>query len=69
MKRYINHIIILLIAFLTGSPVFTSCEDIDEITELNLDRVLSPVNLATRISNKVNAIVSWDLSNGADHSG
>lgn len=66
MKRYINHIIILLIAFLTGGPVLTSCEDIDEITELNLDRVLSPVNLATRISNKVNAIVSWDLSNGAD---
>lgn len=66
MKRYINHIIILLTAFSLGSPILTSCEDIDEITELNLDRVLSPVNLATRISNKVNAIVSWDLSNGAD---
>lgn len=66
MKRYINNIIILLTTFLLGGSIFIACEDIDDINELDLDRVLSPVNLATRISNKVNAIVSWDLSNGAD---
>ena len=66
MKRYINNIVILLAAFLLGGSVFTSCEDIDEITNLNLDRVLSPVNLTTRVSNKTNLIVSWTLSNNAD---
>lgn len=66
MKRYTNHIIIFLAAFLLGSPVFTSCEDIDEVSELNLDRILSPVNLSIKISNKTNAILTWDLSNKAD---
>lgn len=66
MKRYINNIVILLAAFLLGGSVFTSCEDIDEITNLNLDRVLSPVNLTTRVSNKTNLIMSWTLSNNAD---
>lgn len=66
MKRYINNIVIFLATFLLGGPVFTSCEDIDEITNLNLDRVLSPVNLTTRVSNKTNLIVSWTLSNNAD---
>lgn len=66
MKRYINNIVILLAAFLLGGTTFTSCEDIDEITNLNLDRVLSPVNLTTRVSNKTNLIVSWTLSNNAD---
>lgn len=66
MKRYINNIIILLAAFIIGGPALTSCEDIDEISDMKLDRVLSPVNLSTRISNKVNLVISWTLSSNAE---
>lgn len=64
MKKYI----ITAFAFatlLTGSVTFTACEDIDEIQELNLNRLLSPTNLIGKISSKVNITASWDAMDGA----
>lgn len=59
MKKYI----IAVFAFATlmaGSITFTACEDIDEVKELNLDRLLSPANLIAVTRNKVNIEVKWD---------
>lgn len=59
MKKYI----IAAFAFATlmaGSITFTACEDIDEVKELNLDRLLSPTNLIAVTRNKVNIEVKWD---------
>jgi hypothetical protein len=58
MKKYINKltagVLLLACTFLN-----VACEDIDDIHELNLDRILSPTDLAVRIRNNVNAEVSW----------
>lgn len=64
MKKYI----ITAFAFatlLTGSITFTACEDIDDVQELSLDRLLSPTNLIGKISNKVDITASWDAMDGA----
>ena len=45
---------------MTGSVTFTACEDIDDIKELNLDRLLSPTNLTARVRDKVNIELTWD---------
>lgn len=64
MKKYI----ITAFAFatlLTGSITFTACEDIDDIHELSLDRLLSPTNLIGKVNSKVNITASWNAMDGA----
>lgn len=64
MKKYI----IAAFAFVTmlsGSITFTSCEDIDDVKELNLDRLLSPTNLVARVRNKVDIELTWDAMDKA----
>lgn len=64
MKKYI----ITAFAFaslLAGSVTFTACEDIDDIKELSLERLLSPTNLTARIRNDINIELSWDAMDGA----
>lgn len=64
MKKYI----ITAFAFatlLTGSITFTACEDIDDIHELSLNRLLSPTNLIGKVNSKVNITASWDAMDGA----
>lgn len=58
MKKYI----IAALAFVTmlsGGVTFTACEDIDDVRELNLDRLLSPTDLVARVRNKVDIELSW----------
>lgn len=59
MKKYIITAF-AFITLLTGSVTFTACEDIDDIKELNLDRLLSPTNLTARVRDKVNIELTWD---------
>ena len=59
MKKYIITAIALA-TLLIGSVTFTACEDIDDIHELSLNRLLSPTNLIGKINSKVNITASWD---------
>lgn len=65
MKKYI----ITALAFATilaGSVTFTACEDVDDVKELTLDRLLSPTNLVGRIRNDVNIELTWDAMSKAE---
>ena len=57
MKKYIITAIALA-TLLIGSVTFTACEDIDDIHELSLNRLLSPTNLIGKINSKVNITAS-----------
>lgn len=67
MRKYI----ITALAFatiLTGSVTFTACEDVDDVKDLTLDRLLSPTNLVGRIRNDINIELSWDaMSNSQSY--
>lgn len=64
MKKYIITAFAFF-ALLSGSVTFTACEDIDDIKELTLDRLLSPTNLTARVRNKVDIELSWDAMDRA----
>lgn len=64
MKKYIITVIALA-TLLIGSVTFTACEDIDDIHELSLNRLLSPTNLIGKINSKVNITASWDAMDNA----
>lgn len=65
MKKYI----ITALAFATmlvGSATFTACDDVDDVKDLTLDRVLSPTSLTGRIRNNVDIELSWDAMSKAE---
>lgn len=64
MKKYIITAF-AFVTLLTGSVTFTACEDIDDVHELSLNRLLSPTNLIGKVNNKVNITASWDAMDGA----
>lgn len=64
MKKYI----ITALAFATmlvGGVTFTACDDVDDVKDLTLDRLLSPTNLTAFVRNKTNVELSWDAMDGA----
>src|SRR6187549_3933738 len=67
MNMRTKNIFIILLGLL--SCAFVGCEDkIDPlITELNLERVLSPVGLKAIVRNKTAIELTWDLREDADH--
>ena len=64
MRKYI----IAALAFATilaGGLTFTACDDVDDVKDLTLDRLLSPTNVTAFIRNKTNVELKWDAINGA----
>lgn len=66
MKKQMIQPFYLWVFLLLGSVSVTSCGDIGEIHELELERILSPTGLSVRIRNNVNAEVTWNESEHAD---
>lgn len=64
MKKYVI-VTFAFIILLAGSATFTACEDIDDVKELALARLLSPTNLTARIRNDVNIELTWDAMDDA----
>lgn len=66
MRKYIIKTTFILATLLGGGFFVSSCEDIDDIQELSLDRILSPTDLSVRIRNSVNAEITWGAMEHAD---
>lgn len=66
MRKYIIKATFILATLLGGGFFVTSCEDVDDIQELSLDRILSPTDLSVRIRNSVNAEITWGAMEHAD---
>lgn len=64
MKKYIITAF-AFVTLMTGTITFTACEDIDDVKELTLDRLLSPTHLTARVRDKVNIELTWDAMDNA----
>lgn len=65
MKKY-TFKLLTSVLLITCTFLNVACEDIDDIHELELDRILSPTELGVRIRNNVNAEVSWNKMDHAE---
>lgn len=64
MKKYIFKAFAIVAILCTGMT-FTGCSDPEDIQDLKLDRILSPINLSARVSNNLNIVVNWAEMSGA----
>lgn len=64
MKKYIITALTLA-TMLVGSVTFTACDDVDDVQDLTLNRLLSPTNVTAFIRNKTNVELNWDAMSGA----
>lgn len=65
MKRYINSIGALAVALCIGGAAFTSCSDPEDVQDLVLARVLSPIGVKSYVTNNTDIVVYWDLGKDA----
>lgn len=64
MKKILINIGFVLALF---SMLFTSCEEVEpEITEIEFERVFSPINLTARIRNMTAVELSWDIRDNVE---